>query len=144
MRTLIGSSGLHAIGGEHFKSAISGSMIFRPEYWGMGIVKHCHRARTWCAFEQLGVVQLRSAVMSGNEASLRALKASGYEEVGVERNFGFVDGHFVHHHNLECINPVPRFWSAWWGNDAAPQGFVRARQRTRASLKWSKQQVKLL
>lgn len=141
---LIGTSGLHSIGGEHFRSATSGSMIFRREHWRKGIVKHCHMARTWYGFVQLGLTQIRSAVMDGNEGSLRALQRSGYTAVATERNKTFVDGRFLHQTNLECINPDAAFWDRWWGNDPVPAEFSEARGKTREALGWAQAEVKLL
>jgi RimJ/RimL family protein N-acetyltransferase len=143
-RQLIGTSGLHSIGGAHFRSATSGSMIFRKEHWRKGIAKHCHMARTWYGFAQLGLTQIRSAVMQGNDGSLHALQRSGYVVVATERNATFVDGRFHHQDNLECINPDAFFWDKWWGSDPVQTEFKEARTLTQEALAWAQAEVKLL
>jgi len=140
----IGTSGLHHIGGQHFRSAVSGSMIFDTSYWGRGIARSIHRARMWYAFTQLRLIQIKSCAIHVNTASLRALKGCGYETVGFERNVHFVNGQFGHHENLECINPDPALWDSWWHNDEVPSSFIAARQRTLQAMEWADKHVTLL
>lgn len=143
-RQLIGTSGLHHIGGDHFRSATSGSMIFNQDYWRKGIAKHTHMARTWYAFYQLGLSIIRSGAISTNVASRRALQHSGYYDVSLERNAVFVDGEHRHMQNLEALNPQPTFWKAWWGGERPTAAAVKARQRSRIAMEWAQQNVKLL
>lgn len=147
-RLLIGTTGLHQIGstefGDHFRIATSGSMIFRQEYWGRGIARHIHKARTWYAFRQLGLTRVLSAVIDGNYGSERALWHSGYDMVCVERNTHFVDGQFCHQKNLQCLNPDPEFWRQWWRKDRPEKRWREARKRTLDTLAWAEAEVKLL
>ena len=80
-RTLIGVSSLFDIKIDHIHQATSGSMIFRKEYWGRGIASAAHKARTWYAFQHMGLHRIMSAVIQGNGGSLKALTRSGYTKV---------------------------------------------------------------
>jgi RimJ/RimL family protein N-acetyltransferase len=143
-RILIGNSALHGITFDHIRQATSGSMIFRQEYWGKGVASAAHKARTWYAFNQLGLHRVMSAVIQGNGGSLKALTRSGYELVYVERNTTFGDGQLRHQDNLECLNPNEPFWSQWWHGERATKRSQAARQRTRDALQWADGNVKLL
>ncbi len=143
-RTLIGESSLTDITYDHIRQATSGSLIFRQEYWGKGIASAAHKARTWYAFTQLGLHRIMSAVVQGNENSLKALTRTGYSLVYVERNTTFGDGHLRHQDNLECLNPNEPFWSQWWHGDRPTKRNLEARYLTFESLKWAKEKVELL
>ena len=146
-RTLIGNSSLAEIGTEghsgFIRQATSGSMIFRPEYWGKGIASAAHKARTWYAFTQLGLHRIKSAVIQGNVGSSKALSRSGYTFVYTERNEQFTDGELRHMDCFECLNPLDLFWQQWWHGDRAPASSRRARQLTREALAWAEQDVEL-
>ncbi len=77
-RQLIGNTALTEITKEHVHYATSGIVIADKKYWGQGIASACHRARTWYAFENLGLHRIKSAVIHGNAASWRALEKCGY------------------------------------------------------------------
>lgn len=143
-RTLIGSTALHDIKRSHMHQATSGSMIFDQTYWGKGIASAIHKARTWYAFQHMGLHRIQSAVLQGNVGSRKALERSGYELVYVERNEKFVDGQLVHMDCLECLNPAEPFWSQWWHGDRPTKKLVEARQRTRQAMAWTKENVTLL
>jgi len=147
-RTLIGNSALIDIDrGGHTKlirQATSGSMIFRPEYWGKGIASAIHKARTWYAFKHLGLHRIKSAVIQGNVGSRKALERSGYTLVYVERNEQYGDGRFFHLDCLECLNPLDLFWSQWWHGDRPTKAAREARKQTQAVLEWSDHNVELL
>ena len=104
-RTIIGTTAIHNIDRKHIHRGVTGSMIFRDEYWGRKIATAIHKARTWFAFQHLGLHVLKSAVLQPNHASRKALMKSGYEIVGCERNTDFIDGQLVHQDTLECLNP---------------------------------------
>ncbi len=142
-RVLIGNTALSEIENKHIRQATSGSMIFRKEYWGIGIASHIHKARTWYAFKHLGLHRIRSAVINGNVASLKALEKSGYSRVYVERNTLFVDGELRHQDNLECLNPASSFWSDWWHGERPTAQALSARDRTREAMKWAEDNVNL-
>lgn len=143
-RTLIGVSGLTHLKRDHIRQATSGSQLFRKEYWGRGIASATHKARTWYAFTQLGLHRIMSAVIQGNEGSLKALQRSGYTKVYVERNTHFTNGRLHHQDNIECLNPLDPFWSQWWGADRPSKASVAARQQTLEVLAWAEENVELL
>ncbi len=146
-RRLIGNSGLHGIGQDgsagFIRQATSGSMIFRPEYWGRGIASAGHKARTWYAFEHLGLHRIKSAVVRGNGGSSKALGRSGYLFVYTERNEHFVDGQLCHMDCYECLNPLDLFWRQWWHGDRAPAAAHQARRVTLRAMEWAKENVEL-
>jgi RimJ/RimL family protein N-acetyltransferase len=142
-RRLIGDTSLFDITRKHIHQATSGSMIFCQEYWGRGIASHIHKARTWYAFEHLGLHRVMSAVIHGNTGSRKALARSGYELVYVERNTAFVDGALRHQDNLECLNPLEIFWQQWWGVEMPTAESLQARDITKAAMEWARQNVKL-
>lgn len=142
-RTLIGNTSLFDITTQHIHQATSGSMIFRQDYWRKGIASAIHKARTWYAFEHLGLHRVMSAVIHGNVASRKALEKSGYELVYVERNTVFVDGALRHQDNLAVLNPHDTFWAQWWHGDRPSKRSLEARQRTLATIAWARQHVKL-
>jgi RimJ/RimL family protein N-acetyltransferase len=142
-RTLIGDTSLFDITRKHIHQATSGSMIFRQEYWGKGIASHIHKARTWYAFQHLGLHRVMSAVIHGNVASRKALEKSGYSLVYVERNTTFGDGSLRHQDNLECLNPIDAFWVQWWHGDMPTRRSKEARKITKEAMDWAQQHVKL-
>lgn len=144
-RILIGNSALNGIETGHgfMRQATSGSMIFRQEYWGKGIASAAHKARTWYAFKYLGLHRIMSAVVQGNEGSLKALTRSGYTLVYVERNTAFIEGEVRHQDNLECLNPIDTFWSQWWHGDRPTRRSNEARLLTQSVIDWAEQHVQL-
>lgn len=143
-RTLIGTTALHDIVKGHTLQAVSGSQIFDTSYWGKGIASAIHKARTWYAFQHLGLTRIKSAVLHGNVASRKALEKSGYSFVSLERNEKFVDGSLRHMDNLECLNPSPAAWRLWWGTDRPTKPAREARLRAQDAMTWAEQNVKLL
>lgn len=146
-RTLIGNSSLNGIGEQgssgFIRQATSGSMIFRPEYWGKGIASSAHKARTWYAFQHLGLHRVMSAVVQGNGGSSKALQRSGYTYVYTERNEQYGDGELRHLDCFECLNPHDLFWRQWWHGDRPPAASLRARRLTREALAWAEANVTL-
>ncbi len=146
-RTLIGNSALNGIGEDghtgFIRQATSGSMIFRPEYWGKGIASAAHKARTWYAFEHLGLHRIKSAVIRGNGGSSKALGRSGYTLVYTERNETYSDGQLRHLDCFECLNPLDLFWQQWWHGDRPPAKSLQARQLTREVMAWAEEYVTL-
>ena len=143
-RQLIGNSALNGITRRHIHQAESGSAIVRKDLWGKGIASAAHKARTWYAFQHMGLHRIKSGVLDGNEGSLKALTRSGYTVVYVERNEDFVDGSLRHLTALECLNPNDPFWGQWWHGDRPTKKHIEARQRTREVLKWAEENVTLL
>lgn len=147
VRTLIGNSALNGIGEDghtgFIRQATSGSMIFRPEYWGKGIASTAHKARTWYAFQHLGLHRIKSAVIQGNGGSSTALVRSGYSYVYTERNEQFGDGRLRHMDCYECLNPSELFWRQWWHGDRPPAASLRARKLTQEAMAWAEKHVEL-
>lgn len=147
-RTLIGNSGLDGIGEDghtgFIRQATSGSMIFRPEYWGKGVASTAHKARTWYAFQHLGLHRIKSAAIRDNGGSTKALSRSGYTFVYTERNELFSEGKLHHLDCYECLNPLDIFWRQWWHGDRPTTAALRARETTRQALAWSQAHVTLL
>lgn len=143
-RKLIGSTSLGDITIKHTHQAVSGSLIFDQSYWGKGIASAIHKARTWYAFQHMGLTRIKSAVLHGNVASRKALEKSGYTFVYLERNEKFIDGQLRHLDNLECINPSEAAWRLWWGTDRPTKAAYVARQRTLDVMAWAEQNVTLL
>ncbi len=147
-RTLIGNSALFDIGKDghtpFIRQATSGSMIFRKDYWRKGIASAAHKARTWYAFEQLGLHRVKSAVIQANIGSRKALEHSGYVRLFTERNEQFTDGKLLNLDCFECLNPLDLFWSQWWHGDQPTKSLLAARERTQQAMAWAKQNVKLL
>lgn len=142
-RKLIGNTALSEIHWTHVHQATSGSLIFRKEYWGKGIASAAHKARTWYAFQHMGLHRVKSAVMQGNVGSYKALAKSGYSLVYVERNEQFIDGKLHHLDNLECLNPLDPFWTQWWHGDRPTKRALEARKITEQALAWAQQNVEL-
>ena len=146
-RTLIGNSALVGVGNEghvpFIRQATSGSMIFRKEYWGRGIASAAHKARTWYAFEHLGLHRVKSAVIQANKGSRKALERAGYSFVYTERNEQYGEGRLHSMDCLECLNPLDLFWSQWWHGDRPTKAALAARVRTREALAWAEQHVEL-
>lgn len=147
-RTLIGNSSLNGIGEEghagFIRQATSGSMIFRSEYWGKGIASAAHKARTWYAFQYLGLHRIMSAVIQGNVGSAKALIRSGYTLVYTERNEQYTDGQLRHIDCFECLNPLDLFWQQWWHGDTPSASAEQARQLTLKAIAWAEENVELL
>ncbi len=141
-RELVGVTELMEIRYSHVNQATSGIQISKPEYWGMGIASLAHRARTWYAFEQMGLHRVKSAVIHGNIASRKALEKVGYTSVYTERNDMFVDGQLRHTDCLELLNPAETFWAQWWGSDTPGEEAAKARERTVETLQWCEKHLR--
>lgn len=142
-RILIGTTALLRISRGYIHEATSGSMIFRKEYWKRGIASHIHKARTWYAFQHLGLHKINSEVIQGNDGSRKALEKSGYVLAYVRRNAEFVDGSLRHVDTLECINPIDSFWTQWWHDGPPTDESAAAQVRTKETMDWAQQHVKL-
>mgnify|MGYP000960669615 CR=1 FL=1 len=142
-KTLIGNSALTQMNRGHMRRAVSGSMIFRKEYWGKGIASAAHKARLWYAFQHMGLYVITSAVIEGNKGSFKALSRCGYYHTHTERNVKFVDGSLRHAYHLECLNPNESFWSRWWGSDAPSKDALSARNITNEAMVWAAKNVEL-
>lgn len=146
-RTLIGNSALVDIDKDGhsglIRQATSGSLIFRPEFWGKGTASVAHKARTWYAFNELGLHRIKSAVIKQNIGSRTALERSGYTFVYTERNEQYAQGELQHMDCLECLNPLELFWSQWWHGDRPSKTSLAARRLTREVMDWADKNVEL-
>ena len=140
-RKLIGNTSLNGINREVMPYATSGCLIFDQNYWGKGIAKHCHRARTWYGFTQLGLVQIRSAAYDLNIGSQKALESVGYVPVFHERNFGFVDGRYIGMTSYNVINPLKDQWRMWWHGDPIPPEYDNALKKAKSALRWAEENI---
>ena len=77
----IGTSGIHRIDYRH-GGATTGSFIGEKEMWGKGYGTDAARIRARYCFEVLGLRQLRSSTLEGNDRSFRMQAAVGAEMVG--------------------------------------------------------------
>ncbi len=77
----VGFAGLHQVDYRH-GVASTGPVIGRKDLWNRGLGTDLVRVQTWYAFEVLGLRQLLSELMAGNDASERMLRRAGFREVG--------------------------------------------------------------
>lgn len=143
-RRLIGSFDFKDINREVLAQATNGIVIFDKSYWGRGVATAVHKASFLYSFKHLGLVRIKSAVLRGNGASLRAMEKSGFTVVYTERNTHFRDGVPQHQDNLECLNPDDWAWRQWWGYDRPTRKAVEARAKTVEALAWAEENVELL
>lgn len=147
-RTLIGNSALFDIGKIGHTSLIShaesGSLIFRPEYWGKGIASAAHKVRAWYAFEYLGIHRIQSSVIRENKGSSTAIGRSGYVYTHTSRNDVYSEGELHHSDNFECLNPLDSFWRQWWNGDTPPRVYKEARKTTLEAISWAKENAQIL
>lgn len=78
----IGMSGIHGVSYRH-GFAHTGSFLGDPELWGQGLGTEASKLRARYAFEVLGLRQLESSHLGGNERSAGMLLRTGYQPVGV-------------------------------------------------------------
>lgn len=137
----VGISGLNK---RHYSRATSGVVIFDRSVWGKGLASACHRARCLYAHEVLGLHAIDSAVIQGNDGSIRALRGVGYEVVGIHYSEQLADGQLRHLNELTWVNPTERVWDYFWGDNEIPNKFHKARERALAALEQAKQEVTFL
>src|SRR5690606_12674391 len=101
------------------------------------------KARTWYAFQYLGLHRIKSAVIQNNSRSSNALIHSGYAYVYTERNEQYNDGQLRHMDCYECINPLDLFWRQWWHGDRPSASARRARQVALQAMAWAEENVEL-
>lgn len=90
----IGFSGVHNINWKN-RSALTGTVIGLQNHWGKGCGTDAARVRTRYCFDVLGLRYLTSAVLEGNERSLRMLQKTGYVECGRYPKMLWKRGRFV-------------------------------------------------
>lgn len=71
---------------------------------GRGIGKRAIGLVCEIAFEELGLHRLEAGVQPTNPASLRALRANGFREIGLAHNYLLIDGNWTDHLLLERIS----------------------------------------
>jgi RimJ/RimL family protein N-acetyltransferase len=81
----------------------TGTVIADKTLWGKGLARELMQLRADYAFRQTPLRALRSGYIEGNEASARAQKAAGYQEVGRWHQDRVVDGKWVDHVLTEVL-----------------------------------------
>jgi [ribosomal protein S5]-alanine N-acetyltransferase len=99
---LVGGTSIVAIDWKHGHGT-TGTVIGDKTAWGKGLARELMRLRAEYAFTQLPLRALRSGYLEGNEASARAQRAAGYQEVGRWHAERFVDGKWVDHVLTELL-----------------------------------------
>lgn len=77
----LGFSGLHQIDHLH-KTAVSGTVLGDKQAWGQGYGTDAARVRARYAFEVLGLRMVMSAILDGNDRSLKMQQRVGYQITG--------------------------------------------------------------
>jgi RimJ/RimL family protein N-acetyltransferase len=90
----IGTSGIHQISQFH-KTAMTGSYIALEEYRGKGYGTDAARVRTRYCFEVLGLRQIYSGYLEGNDASRRMSEKIGAKVWGVKPKALWKRGRYV-------------------------------------------------
>jgi RimJ/RimL family protein N-acetyltransferase len=90
----VGTTGIESIDWTN-QSAETGTLIGDKGVWGRGIAREMMRRRADFAFTELPLRKLRSSVIEGNEASLRAQRSAGYREVGRFHREVFREGRWL-------------------------------------------------
>jgi RimJ/RimL family protein N-acetyltransferase len=108
--TPIGSVGLHGIDWVN-RSATSGAMIGEKDYWGKGYGTDAKMALLNFAFNRLNLKTIKSAAISFNVRSQKALLKQGYREVGRMPQLHFRDGRF--HDEVLFILTRKDFMRVW-------------------------------
>lgn len=142
-RRLIGNTSLMDIHDRPVAVATTGIVLTDRAYWGKGIASATHKARTWYAFRQRGLIALNSRVLSPNRASQRAIESVGYVYSYTSRNEKFVNGGLIHAYHYQLVNPDEWAWSQWWGDDQPSAEASAARQKTQQILSWADSNVEL-
>ena len=83
----------------------SGIMIWNKDWWGKGVAKTTHLARTMFAADFLNMWTIRSSVVSTNTASWKALESVGYVQVGTNYAETFVQGRYHSAFRYQWFHP---------------------------------------
>lgn len=100
----VGITGIHEMS-RHDLSGISGIIIWDRAWWGKGVAKRAHLARTLWAADREHVVSISSHVVCPNQASKRALESVGYVVWGVEPARFYKNGRYWDCYNLKWFHP---------------------------------------
>ncbi len=135
---LVGVTSLHMAGAWDYNRRLSsGILLANRQWWGKGIASTTHRLRTWYAFNTLGAYGINSGVLSGNEASSRALMSVGYVEIGQEQRNWLKNGRWLDTTLLNCLNPAAV--SILWPNGDVPESVQAGMAKTQAALDWARE-----
>jgi [ribosomal protein S5]-alanine N-acetyltransferase len=93
---LIGATSIIRIDWQHGHGT-TGTVIGDKKEWGKGVARELMQLRAAYAFLQLPLRGLRSGYLAGNDASARAQRSAGYQEVGRWTGDRFVDGRWIDH-----------------------------------------------
>lgn len=119
----------------------SGSLIFRREWWGRGVISAAHRARCLYATRVEQILFIDSGALQGNPASFKALRRVGYEQCGITYRCAVIDGVCRHADDLLWVNPTEPSWTYFWEAQDPPSKFVRARKRALKALEAAEKEV---
>ena len=84
-------------------NAITGTVIGDKSAWRKGYGSEAMALRTAYAFRQLNLHKLKSGAFMDNEPSKRALRKTGYREVGVAREDFWREGRWQDHWECEIL-----------------------------------------
>ncbi|GAA0117678.1 GNAT family protein [Clostridium senegalense] len=79
-----------------FKNAFIGYSI-DEEYQGKGYMKEAVKLAIEFAFKELGLHRIEASTMITNEKSQGVLKACGFEELGISKNYLYINGKWQDH-----------------------------------------------
>jgi len=107
-QTLVGWIKLDALSAGAFHSGRLGYAI-DAAHQGRGLMREALTATLRFAFgQEVNLHRLQASVLPENAASLRVLRASGFEDIGVARNYLRVGGRWRDHLLTQRINPAWR------------------------------------
>ena len=138
---LVGTTSINEVPGRLFKTAVTGIIIFRKEYWNRGVASACHKARTMFSIDWRADICIRSMVLDPNEFSARAIEGVGYVYSHCEPNEEIRGGEHLDAYNYRLINPNDWAWNTWWHGREIPDEYHQARQRTLEAISWARQHV---
>lgn len=101
--TLIGKIKLSNIVYGVFKSAFVGYSI-DESYQGKGYMSEALRLICSYAFETMGLHRIEASTLLDNEKSKRVLKACGFEKLGINKSYLYIDGEWKDHVSFYKIN----------------------------------------
>ncbi|MES2462896.1 MAG: GNAT family protein [Armatimonadota bacterium] len=78
-------------------------------YWGKGVMREAAQAITDFGFERMDLNRLEADVGAGNAASIKLLKALGFQHEGTQRDYYYEEDEF---HDLHLYGLLRREWEA--------------------------------
>ncbi|MGE7092310.1 GNAT family N-acetyltransferase [Lysinibacillus sp. NPDC048646] len=100
---LIGHIALYAVKRLPYSSAFVGYAMDEI-YVGKGIVTEAVELVVRFAFEQIGLHRVEAYVSTQNNASIRVLEKSGFQQEGLLRKLLYINGQWVDHYMYACLD----------------------------------------